>query len=245
MSHHDRVTPEITSTDLKLRTHHGAVDQEALTSRPPAVVFQQVKQTLKSLGLEFKRDGGEFKLKCARHKKPVQSSKTIQHPHGNNTPFRMLLRRSSQATATTNSTATTTTSSSNEATIYGDASVDPGDEVRFSVELCRIKNLPGLYIVDMRRMRGNVWAYKFIYRTLLDTLNLGGKSGYLNTTTESSSAAEEDHSHHRMSTASSGAGSSSVLLDETTLSVKQELTPVIKEEPIVQSTPIIKEEITA
>ncbi|KAI8091808.1 hypothetical protein BDF21DRAFT_356215, partial [Thamnidium elegans] len=185
MLHRDRVTPEITSTtDLKLRTHHGAVDQEALTSRPPALVFQQVKQTLKSLGLEFKRDGGEFKLKCARHKKPIQaSSKTIQHPHGNNTPFRMLLRRST--------------------TIYGDVSVDPGDEVRFSVELCRIKNLPGLYIVDMRRMRGNVWAYKFIYRTLLDTLNLGGKSGYLNTTTESSLAAEEDHSHHRMSTASS------------------------------------------
>lgn len=251
MLHHDRVTPEITSTtDLKLRTHHGAVDQEALTSRSPALVFQQVKQTLKSLGLEFKRDGGEFKLKCARHKKPAHASaKTIQHPHGNNTPFRMLLRRSSQATAATNhsSTATSTTassSSSNEGvTIYGDTSVDPGDEVRFSVELCRIKNLPGLYIVDMRRMRGNVWAYKFIYRTLLDTLNLGGKSGYLNTTTESSlaAAAEEDHSHHRMSTASSGAGSSNVLLDEMTLSAKQESTPVIKEEPSI----IIKEEITA
>lgn len=251
MLHHDRVTPEITSTtDLKLRTHHGAVDQEALTSRAPALVFQQVKQTLKSLGLEFKRDGGEFKLKCARHKKPVQASaKTIQHPHGNNTPFRMLLRRSSQATAATthSSTATASSSLSSEgATIYGDTSVDPGDEVRFSVELCRIKNLPGLYIVDMRRMRGNVWAYKFIYRTLLDTLNLGGKSGYLNTTTESSLAAnaataEEDHSHHRMSTASSGAGSSNVLLDEMTLSAKQEPTPVIKEELSI----IIKEEITA
>lgn len=254
MLHGDRVTPEITSTtDLKLRTHHGAVDQEALTSRSPALVFQQVKQTLKSLGLEFKRDGGEFKLKCARHKKPVLASaaaKTIQHPHGNNTPFRMLLRRSSQAT-THSSSITSSSSLSNEATIYGDVSVDPGDEVRFSVELCRIKNLPGLYIVDMRRMRGNVWAYKFIYRTLLDTLNLGGKSGYLNTntTTESSllaaaaAVADEDHSHHRMSTASSGAGSSSVLLDETTLTVKQEVTPVIKEEPV--PTPIIKEEITA
>lgn len=186
--------------DIKLRTHHGAVDGEALTSRPPAQIFQQVKQTLKSLGLEFKRDGGEFKLKCARPKKPM---KKIQPP-----PFRMLLRRPS-ATNTTH----TTHSNTDINTIYGDPNVDPGDEVRFSVELCKIKNLPGLYIVDMRRMRGNVWAYKFIYRTLLDTLNLGGKSGYLNTS--GLILAEESQSNHRTSVASSG------LLDDTSLAVKQ------------------------
>lgn len=197
---------ETSSDDPKLRTHHGAVDQEALTSQPPAQVFNQVKQTLKSLGLEFKRDGGEFKLKCARPKKPV---KKMQQP-----PFRMLLRRPSTTTATSGNETT-------QHTIYGDPNVDPGDEVRFSVELCKIKNLPGLYIVDMRRMRGNVWAYKFIYRTLLDTLNLGGKSGYLNTSGRLMT--EEEHSNHRMSTASSGAGSSSVLLDESTLAAKQSI----------------------
>ncbi|OAD03535.1 hypothetical protein MUCCIDRAFT_133631, partial [Mucor lusitanicus CBS 277.49] len=116
-----------------LRTHHGAVDQEALTSRPPAQVFAEVKAALKALGLDCKRDGGEYKLKCSRPKRPSDNS-----------------------------------NSTKSATIYGDPNVDPGDEVRFSVELCKIKNLPGLYIVDMRRMRGNVWAYKFIYRTLLD-----------------------------------------------------------------------------
>ncbi|KAG2194520.1 hypothetical protein INT47_005793 [Mucor saturninus] len=200
--------------DIKLRTHHGAVDGEALTSRPPAQIFQQVKQTLKSLGLEFKRDGGEFKLKCARPKKPV---KKIQPP-----PFRMLLRRPSA----TNTTNPATPNESVATTIYGDPNVDPGDEVRFSVELCKIKNLPGLYIVDMRRMRGNVWAYKFIYRTLLDTLNLGGKSGYLNTsglvmTAEEETQPDKTLSNHRMSTASSGAGSSSVLLDDSTLAAKQ------------------------
>lgn len=205
-----------------MRTHHGAVDQEALTSRPPAQVFNEVKHTLKSLGLEFKRDGGEYKLKCARPKKPITNNTTarkvqqnqnpIQQQSGNNnsTPFRNLLRRSSLAAAT---------QPQENTTIYGDPNVDPGDEVRFSVELCKIKNLPGLYIVDMRRMRGNVWAYKFIYRTLLDTLNLGGKSGYLNTKSNNISSSqitqEEDTSHYRMSTASSGGGSSSVILEES------------------------------
>lgn len=229
----DRPVPppvETSTDDPKLRTHHGAVDQEALTSRPPSQVFNQVKQTLKSLGLEFKRDGGEFKLKCARPKKPM---KKMQQP-----PFRMLLRRPSQPTEV-------------NSTIYGDPNVDPGDEVRFSVELCKIKNLPGLYIVDMRRMRGNVWAYKFIYRTLLDTLNLGGKSGYLNTS--GSLVAEEEQSNHRMSTASSGAGSSSVMLDESSLAAKQLILNEPKENTsseedtkpdISHREDIMKEEIT-
>jgi hypothetical protein len=63
--------------------------------------------------------------------------------------------------------------------IYGDASVDSGDEIRFSVELCKFENLPGLYIVDIRRMRGNVWGYKFVYHQLLEALNLYGKGGYI------------------------------------------------------------------
>ncbi|CAJ0845402.1 7518_t:CDS:2, partial [Entrophospora sp. SA101] len=63
--------------------------------------------------------------------------------------------------------------------IYGDPTVDSGEEVRFSVELCRIKNLPGLYIVDIKRLKGNRWSYKFLYHTLLDRLDLKGQSGYL------------------------------------------------------------------
>ncbi|KAI8637178.1 hypothetical protein BD408DRAFT_396177 [Parasitella parasitica] len=247
--------------DPKLRTHHGAVDQEALTSRPPAQVFAQVKVALKSLGLECKRDGSEYKLKCSRPKRPTEKRVTSHYslPHqngaGGNPPFRMLLRRTSAqqstlsattiATSTTNSTATSTTTTASASkkndektlnpTIYGDPNVDPGEEVRFSVELCKIKNLPGLYIVDMRRMRGNVWAYKFIYRTLLDTLKLGGKDGYLNTdkqqpqnaektmidaidatdgTDTTADVNEDSNTHNRMSTASSSGGNSSSILDD-------------------------------
>ena len=68
---------------------------------------------------------------------------------------------------------------SEHATTYGDPTVDPGDEVPFSVELCKIKNLPGLYIVDIRRMRGNVWSYKYLYHVILDTLDLSAKGGYI------------------------------------------------------------------
>ncbi|RCH82827.1 hypothetical protein CU098_005233, partial [Rhizopus stolonifer] len=144
-------------SDPKLRTHHGAVDQEALTSRAPTQVFVEVKDILTSMGLEFKRDGGEYKLKCVRPRRVGQPQ-----PNPN---LRMLLRRPSNAQT--------------DQIIYGEPSVDPGDEVRFSIELCKIKNLPGLYIVDMRRMRGNVWAYKYLYRTLMDALQLK-QDDYLN-----------------------------------------------------------------
>ncbi|CAD6916201.1 unnamed protein product [Tilletia controversa] len=56
--------------------------------------------------------------------------------------------------------------------IYGEGHVDGGQEVRFSVEITRIKNLSGLYSLDIRRMKGNLWAYKFIYHALLDRCQL-------------------------------------------------------------------------
>ena len=60
--------------------------------------------------------------------------------------------------------------------LYGDASVDGGQEIRFSVEVTRIKNLTGLYSLDIRRMKGNLWAYKFVYQALLDRCQLGSST---------------------------------------------------------------------
>jgi protein-serine/threonine kinase len=46
--------------------------------------------------------------------------------------------------------------------------VDSGDEVKFAVELCRMKNLPGLYSLNIKRLKGGVWSFKFIYQTVLE-----------------------------------------------------------------------------
>ncbi|CDH56459.1 pkinase-domain-containing protein [Lichtheimia corymbifera JMRC:FSU:9682] len=182
--------------DAKLRTHHGAVDQEALTSGSPMDVLVEVKQVLLSMGIEVKKDG-DYKLKCTRQrrKRPNSITASSNNPASCNesatsslsnarsdkkrrmstsAPFRKLLRRNGGGGDDSSSSVF-----QQGETVYGDPVVDPGEEVRFSVELCKIKNLPGLYIVDIRRMRGNVWAYKFLYHTLLDTLNLSGKGGYI------------------------------------------------------------------
>ncbi|KAF9160375.1 hypothetical protein DFQ26_005557, partial [Actinomortierella ambigua] len=85
---------------------------------------------------------------------------------------------------TTTTTTTTTTmihlpTKSLVEPLYGEEAIDSGEEIRFSIELCRIKNLPGLYSVDIRRMKGNLWTYKFLYHAVLDTLDLQAKGGYI------------------------------------------------------------------
>lgn len=52
--------------------------------------------------------------------------------------------------------------------LYGEHAIDNGDEVRFAVELCRIKNLHGLYLLSIKRLRGSVWSFKFIYQTVVE-----------------------------------------------------------------------------
>jgi protein-serine/threonine kinase len=47
--------------------------------------------------------------------------------------------------------------------IYGPTGDDVGDEVRFSVELTRLDRLNDTYSLDIRRLKGNLRSYKFLY----------------------------------------------------------------------------------
>ncbi|TFK69178.1 Pkinase-domain-containing protein [Pluteus cervinus] len=55
---------------------------------------------------------------------------------------------------------------------YGDPQQDAGDEVRFSVELTRIDRLNDTYSLDIRRLKGNLRSYKFLYDTLRQRADL-------------------------------------------------------------------------
>jgi len=47
--------------------------------------------------------------------------------------------------------------------IYGDPTQDQGDEVRFYVELTKLDGLKDTYSIDIRRLKGNLRSYKFLY----------------------------------------------------------------------------------
>ena len=50
--------------------------------------------------------------------------------------------------------------------VYGHATQDAGNEVRFSVELTRLSGLSDTFSLDIRRLKGNLRSYKFLYDTL-------------------------------------------------------------------------------
>ncbi|KAK7033023.1 Non-specific serine/threonine protein kinase [Favolaschia claudopus] len=57
-------------------------------------------------------------------------------------------------------------------TVYGVSPDDAGDEVRFSVELTRLDRLNDTYSLDIRRLKGNLRSYKFLYDTLRQRADL-------------------------------------------------------------------------
>jgi protein-serine/threonine kinase len=66
--------------------------------------------------------------------------------------------------------------------VYGDPTQDQGDEVRFYVELTKLDGLKDTYSIDIRRLKGNLRSYKFLYDCitecvyilpLLSPLNMG------------------------------------------------------------------------
>jgi protein-serine/threonine kinase len=47
--------------------------------------------------------------------------------------------------------------------VYGDPTQDQGDEVRFYIELTKLDGLKDTYSIDIRRLKGNLRSYKFLY----------------------------------------------------------------------------------
>jgi protein-serine/threonine kinase len=52
--------------------------------------------------------------------------------------------------------------------IFGDPSVDAGNEVRFSVEVTQLYGLQDTLSVDVRRMKGDLRSYQFLYNTIME-----------------------------------------------------------------------------
>ncbi|KAJ4481169.1 CAMK/CAMKL/Kin4 protein kinase [Lentinula aciculospora] len=197
----------------QLRTHHGAVDQSTVTTRPPPEVMKHVHAILVAMGVEVQIES-EFKFRCIRIKRKklpgapgssnvgfmggsgnglaafnMVGSATLngvdkrglpvpahQNFSGSTGMLRGLLmrRQSSQVSAgvgssfeddTPNSSLVITEGSGPEP-LYGDSTEDVGDEVKFSVELTRLSGLNDTYSLDIRRLKGNLRSYKFLYDTI-------------------------------------------------------------------------------
>lgn len=142
------------SIESELRVHTGDMNRSALTSKPPMEVLLEINKILLILGIEVENKGG-YKLHCIRRA-------TSHYEEEEDMLDDRLIHLS------------TSHQPSPSLPIYGHSSVDQGQEVIFSVEICRFENLSGLFSVDIQCLNKEAFAaYQFIGQKLLALLHLG------------------------------------------------------------------------
>lgn len=130
--------------ELALGIHRGAIDQTTITTQSPSKVMKHVYKILQELGVKIQEESA-FHYRCIR---AGRRGVLIDLDHG---------QRPNDSDSS---------SSSEVALLYGGPTEDIGDEVRFSVELTRLAGLNDTYSLDIRRLKGNLRSYKFIYDTI-------------------------------------------------------------------------------
>jgi len=129
------------STSLTLGIHRGAIDQTTITTQPPSKVMKHVNTILREMGVQIQEDS-MFHYRCIRAGRRVAAADVDLDDHGSDS-----IRGESD----------------DKTVLYGGPTEDIGDEVRFSVELTRLGGLNDTYSLDIRRLKGNLRSYKFIY----------------------------------------------------------------------------------
>ena len=129
--------------ELTLGIHRGAIDQTTITTQPPSKVMKHVNKILREMGVQIQEES-VFHYRCIRAGRVL-----LDLDHGQ-----------SQSRHDDSS------SPSEVLSLYGGPTEDIVDEVRFSVELTRLGGLNDTYSLDIRRLKGNLRSYKFIYDTI-------------------------------------------------------------------------------
>lgn len=145
---------------MAIAIHRGAIDNTTVTQRPPNEVMTQIRGILDSIGICVQPESN-FRFRCIR---PSQSSYASEVSHGANEPVCIPWIKSLQTLTVSLSQVTAEATAS---TIYAkNISRDPAGEVRFSVELTRLSGLSDTYSLDIRRLKGNLRSYQFLYETI-------------------------------------------------------------------------------
>ncbi|RDB17558.1 hypothetical protein Hypma_001009 [Hypsizygus marmoreus] len=164
-----------------LAIHRGAIDQTTITTQPPPDVMQRVRGALESMGIEVHVES-EYKYRCirpGRRSSPSTVDKDEDKDEDSSIDSDDIDQGRTDATPEEEPTTPKAVASplpsqtSTETEIaYGPRPSDPSDEVRFSVELTRLSGLADTYSLDIRRLKGGLRGYKFVYDQLRELANL-------------------------------------------------------------------------
>ncbi|KAG5460503.1 MAG: hypothetical protein BJ554DRAFT_7442 [Olpidium bornovanus] len=177
--------PRSGDSDDVLAEHSGAVDASAVTARRPSDVFPEVEALLGKLGVEVTKREGKYKLRCRPAKrqtaaKPGQSG--VAPPAETRRSGAAAPGRENGGGPRTSTRATAGAAEFSAQTLQpldrrrpsqvGQTAGSADDDVHFVVEVRSLRNLPGMMILDVRRLKGNIWAFKHIRSEILRGANL-------------------------------------------------------------------------
>ncbi|KAJ3491810.1 hypothetical protein NLJ89_g11302 [Agrocybe chaxingu] len=142
-----------------LDIHRGAIDQTTITTEPPTKVMKRVNALLQELGVQIQEET-PFRYRCIRAKKVGAPTSEASS------------EAASQSIISGPNIPTPPQPDAIACTLYGSLTEDPADEVRFTVELTRLAGLNDTYSLDVRRLKGNLRSYKFVYDTIRERAEL-------------------------------------------------------------------------
>ncbi|KAI0702683.1 hypothetical protein C8Q76DRAFT_861613 [Earliella scabrosa] len=173
------------SSSVTFRIHRGAVDPGAITTGSPPEVMKHVKTVLEDMGIEITVER-EYEYRCIR---PTRSETGLALAQGSGDMDALTLVGPDPSDGFSTSSGLSTHPQLPQLSvetlcqvspfavnvIYGNASEDAGDEVRFVVELTQVPH-PSLdkttYSLDVRRLKGNLRSYTFLIYTLRERVHL-------------------------------------------------------------------------
>jgi hypothetical protein len=174
------------SRPYRLRFHTGAIDQRALTNRNPIELLSDLIMMLRENGFYVRQsnsDSSSFKLKIVRPAKAVEKSdpNVIRNPEIEKEPrvpgnfMRNLAsfpRGFVEKMKYRSKYGTGYNKGYNQSHPEEEGKGGGEGEIKFYVEVQKIKNLEGLFVVEFKRRAGDVWEFKKVYQSLLPKMRL-------------------------------------------------------------------------
>ena len=186
---------------LKLRFHSGPIDQLALSHKSPKELLNDMVFVLKNLGMECRivaNESTSFRIKVLKPALHDVVEDSMFHDSVRNPDVRS---RTTYRLSTPSSSIYSQGSKSGILKFLGSFPVSlmnrikygskwnhgfDGNEkrsqmysteadfeqIKFYIEIQKIKNLKGLFVIDFKRRQGDIWAFKRLYQELLPKFSL-------------------------------------------------------------------------
>ncbi|KAJ3226858.1 hypothetical protein HK099_003970 [Clydaea vesicula] len=185
----------------KLRYHSGPIDKRAISHRAPKLLIADIISLISDMGMiiqQSSKNNNSFKLKVNRPRNDIKEAAEMEFneeqrisnimvtpinevDHNeklriiSSFPVSLFQKLKYRVQLGPNYNKGFDGKEGGKAHIVNKSSKEElyGGELKFTIEIQRIKNLKGLYVVEFKRFFGDIWEFKRLYQFLITKFPLG------------------------------------------------------------------------